>query len=124
MEPAGIKAPIPNTSFRRRDGYAEAQEVVGTCTCPSQIAPDERNHDVHVWQLTADLQHHDGLHALHESYQGSSGHQPGIFPVRVRGNSKEIVYRQGGVRVDAAGRARVGSVEGQFDGTVTVCSLE
>lgn len=56
---AGAKAPHPGGN-----GHAKDQEIVGTGAGAGQGAPNERHHDVHVRQLAANIQYHDGLHAL------------------------------------------------------------
>lgn len=57
-------------SYPGRNRHIKDQEIVGTGAGARKGAPHERHHDVHVGKLAANLQHHDGLHALQESDPG------------------------------------------------------
>ena len=46
-----------------------------------QATTHERNHDVHVRQLAADLQHHDGVYAVQEPHPGAAADESGVCEV-------------------------------------------
>lgn len=65
-----IQNSSPQTPNDRGNRHAEAEKVLGTRPRACQSLAHERNHDVHVGQLAADIQHNDGLHAVQEPYHG------------------------------------------------------
>lgn len=82
--------------------------------------PHERNHDVHVWKQPANLQYHDGFHALQGSYTRLDSHQSRVCEIRNGFEPCEIVGMQGGICLDAARSTWIGYLEGQFYGVVAV----
>lgn len=72
------QSPATKAPDRRRDGYPEAQEGLGSRTGSCQGSAHDRHHDVHVGQLTPDLQYHDGFHGFQEPSDGSREHESGI----------------------------------------------
>lgn len=103
-----------------RNRHVKDQEIVGTGAGARQGAPHERHHDVHVGKLAANLQHHDGLHALQESDPGLTADQLRLREVRDRGHAQNALDGQGHVHRHEPGRFELGDLEGQRDGLVTV----
>ena len=93
---------------------------MGDCVRTIQTDSHERHHDVYVWQQSANLQHHDGFHALQGSYPRPALDQHGLCKVRDRWDPYQVEGRQGCLRFNAVITARVGRVEGEYNGTVTV----
>ena len=46
-----------------------------------EAAAHERDHDVHVRQLAADIQHHDGLHVVQEPNHRPGADESGVYAV-------------------------------------------
>lgn len=93
---------------------------MGTGAGAGQGPSHERHYDVHVGQLAANLQHHDGLHALQESDPGLAADQRCLRKVRDRGHTQDALDGQGHVRCHESGRSELGNLESQRDGLVTV----
>lgn len=71
------------------DGHFEGQEGVGDSHCPRQGTTHECCYDVHVGQQPANLQHHDGLHAVQESDTKPDANEPSLHEVRDGGDKKD-----------------------------------
>lgn len=93
---------------------------MGDCVRAIQADSHERHHDVYVWQQSANIQHNDGFHALQGSYPRPALDQHGLCKVRDRWDPYQVEGRQGCLRFNATVTVRVGRVEGEYDGTVTV----
>lgn len=72
------QSPAPKASLRRGERHAQSEEGLGGRPRPRQGPPHDRHYDVHVRQLAADLQHHDGLHGLQEPHRRPDEHEPGL----------------------------------------------
>lgn len=62
---------------------------MGDSHSPSQSPPHERGHDVHVGQQSADLQHHDGVHAVQEPDTKLDADEPSVHEVRDGGHKED-----------------------------------
>lgn len=71
------------------DGHFEGQEGVGDSHCPRQGTTHECCYDVHVGQQPANLQHHDGLHAVQESDTKPDANESSLHEVRDGGDKKD-----------------------------------
>jgi hypothetical protein len=85
-----------------------------------QTTTHERDHDVHVRQLAADLQYHDGLHVVQESHSRPYQYESGLHEVRDGGHQGQAVDDQGDLCDYAVGGAELGDMESQWDGTTAV----
>lgn len=72
------QSPATQAPDRRGDGNSEAQEGMGGRLGSRQRSTHDWHHDVHVRKLAADLQHHDGIHGIQESFDGLDEHDPGV----------------------------------------------
>ena len=72
-------------------GCLEDEESMGDCNCPGQGTPHECCDDVHVGEQPADLQHHDGVHALQEPHTEPDANEPGLHEIRDGGNEEDAV---------------------------------
>ena len=111
-----LQDPSPPTPNHSRNRHPQAEEILGTRPRARQSLAHERNHDVHVRQLAADIQHNDGLHAVQEPHHGHLHHERSVPAVRIRGDEKAAVARQGVLRADELCGAGVGGLEGQWHG--------
>jgi len=93
---------------------------VGARSRTCQTTPDERDHDVHVRQLTPDLQYHDGFHAVQEPSPRTYEYESSFYKVRNGRHQGEIMDGQGYVCAYAAGGAELGDMESQRDGVTAV----
>jgi len=62
---------------------------VGDSHWPRQGNPDECCHDVHVGKQSANLQHHDGVHAVQESDTKPDADQSSLHKVRDGGDKED-----------------------------------
>lgn len=85
---------------------------MGSRARAGQTAAHERHHDVHVRQLPADLQHHDGVHAVQEPGPVAAADQPGVCAVRDAKDEEQDVGGEGGVCAYESGGFSVGDLEG------------
>lgn len=54
---------------------------MGIGPSPRQSPSYERHHDVHVRKQSTDLQYHDGIHALQESYSRTIADKHCVYEV-------------------------------------------
>lgn len=79
---------------------------------PVETAPYERDHDVLLWQQSANFQYHDGVYAFQGAHSGFDQYKCGVFQVRHRGHTCEAVGCEGSLCVDAIWAVGAGRVEG------------
>ena len=92
---------------------------MGTRPRARQSLAHERHHDVHVRQLAADLQHHDGLHVVQEPHHRHLYHQRSLQALRIRGDEEAAVGGQGVLCADELCGAGIGHMEGEWYGSTT-----
>lgn len=95
-----------------RDGHPEDQEGMGVSTCPREGITHECCYDVHVGEQSADLQHHDGVHALQEPNPEPDADQSSVHEVRDGGNEEDNLVDESGIRDDEYGGFSIGDMEG------------
>lgn len=54
----------------------------------------ECDHDVHVWEQSADLQYHDGVHVIQEPRAEPDADESSIYEVRNRGDEEYAMAYQ------------------------------
>ena len=109
----------PKTTHHSRNRHPEAEKVMGTRPRACQSLAHERNHDVHVRQFAADIQHNDGLHVVQEPYHRHLHNERSFQALRIRGDEEAAVGCQGMLCVDELCGAGIGRLEGQWYGSTT-----
>lgn len=78
---AATPAATPQSAHARRNRHAKTQEILGDRPRARQTTTHECNHDVHVRQFSADLQHHDGIHAVQEPDPRAHSYESDVYEV-------------------------------------------
>ena len=97
---------------------------MGGGSCASQAITDDSYHDVHVRQLLANIQHHDGGDGIQESHHGVDGYQSGLREVGERRHEGKDHNGQGSLRGYATACLGVRHLESQWHGITSVSLLD